>query len=43
LRFPLLFLASCLAAGIWLADLSAVPPAQAAAALGTSLAAAWAF
>jgi hypothetical protein len=42
-RFPLLFLASCLAAGIRLGDLSAVPPAPAVAALAASLAAAWAL
>ncbi len=43
MRFPLLFLASCLAFGIRLADLTAVASAVPAAALAASLAAAWAF
>ena len=43
MRFPLLFLASCLAAGIRLGDFAAVRPAPAAAALAATLAAAWAL
>ena len=41
MRFPLLFLASCLAFGIWLADLTDVPAAVSAAGLAVSLAGAW--